>query len=1397
MERPDDSQAYPSGFPANALPVAAMVTDAEGVVLCLDPVLAEIAGCAADEMVGQPVGLVLADAPGASLEQSIRTAAASGQRSKCASAIRRKSGQDLPVEVTLTPVGPAGGAQCLVTARRIADRGSAEPLRPHGRAEEALLASEQINLEIVSSIQEGVIVYDRQLRYLLWNPFMERMTGVSASEVLGRSALEVFPELVERGVNELLHRALAGETVRPPDRPFRVPGTGRSGWISATYCPHLGPDGEIAGVIGTVHDVTARKAAEEALEESHVAQRTLMEGVDAGVLVIDPRTHAIEYVNPYAARLFGLPAKQVAGHVCHRFLCPGEMDSCPIAECGQEVKSEERILLRADGSQRPILKSVRWIRIAGQEKLLETFVDIADRQRADEKLRRSEERLRLTLDAAEMVAWEINLADGTHHESGPVDRLFGRPPGFRHDRIQDVAASIHPADRERVLGEVESALRGEREYCSEYRIALAGGAERWVSAKGRLLRDADGKPARLLGVAVDVTERKAAEARLRESDEEMRAAQRIAHIGSWMWDLRTDQASWSDETFRIFGMSPRELEGHRKGFIGLIHPGDKARVDQALTDAVNGTAAYDIEYRAQRPDGSVRLIHAQAEVVRDETGTPAFLRGTVHDVTERRRAEQALHDSQEKYRLTFHNIPAGVVVYEADGSVSLMNVEAGRLLGDEPAHGESVWFHDDGLVCAAEDLLVRRCFRTGEPQRDTVLGVRRQDGSVFWALYSATPMADPASGKVARVVLAFRDITERRQAEVELAESNEKFVKAFRRAPVLLSINSLADGTYIDVNDYALEASGFRREEVIGHTSVELGWITAGGRRLLLETLEREGRISGLELAFTTKDGRTLIGQVHGDRMVLKGQQCLLALTVDITERKRRDAEREQLEQQFQQAQKLESIGRLAGGVAHDFNNLLTVINGYSGLALAHLQAGDPLRDPLEEIRKAGARAAELTRQLLTFSRKHVVETRPVNLNELILESRGMLGRLVGDDIEIVTDLAAEPGCVMADADQLHQVLMNLVVNARDAMPEGGRIVLRSSRVQLDETASVALPGSVPGPYLVLEVSDTGLGMSDEIQRMMFDPFFTTKPEGAGTGLGLSTVYGIVRQAGGWIRVESQPGMGAAFRIGLPSIEESCPQAAPGALPLTQLEGPETVLVVEDQDEVRGLAVAVLKSFRYRTLEARSGGEAMLIAEHHPGPIHLMLTDVVMPQMTGKELAGRLGPLRPEMKVLYMSGYAPDVISSQGALDSGVEYIQKPFAPESLALKVRAVLGEPRPLGKVLVVDDEEAIRGLFARILAEGGYEVGVACDGEEAQKVLAAGVYDLVITDLVMPNREGIETIRAIRRDYPGLKIIAVSGAFGGDFLKAAAMLGSHATLVKPVSAEELLETVRKTLG
>jgi PAS domain S-box-containing protein len=631
----------------------------------------------------------------------------------------------------------------------------------------------------------------------------------------------------------------------------------------------------------------------------------------------------------------------------------------------------------------------------------------------------------------------------------------------------------------------------------------------------------------------------------------------------------------------------------------------------------------------------------------------------------------ALQESEDRLRTIFDAAPDAILILNSQGQIVEANEAASRQLGY--SREELLRIGVDEFV--ATEFRARARGRFPEMQSLPSYESRhlRKDGVEVPVELNTRRIT--YCGAPALLAMA-RDISERKKAEHELQISEARFRTLTENAPIAIAM--AREGKIVYGNPTCLRVFGLEKiEDLYGRPTLEM--FAPQSRAEVNERASR--RAQGLPVApeFETigvrVDGSEYPALVSVTSMQFDEGRALVGFVTDLTETKRAEEERQRLEQQFRQAQKLESIGRLAGGVAHDFNNLLTVINGYSEMGLGMLHDDGPVHDCLTEIRKAGERAAGLTHQLLAFSRKHVVEPQAVDVNELILDSYKMLRRVVGEDIEIATDLDREGGQVTADPGQLHQVLLNLVVNARDAMPTGGRITLRTSRQELDRAAAASFPGAAPGSYLVMEVSDSGVGMSEEVQEKIFDPFFTTKPKGKGTGLGLSTVYGIVQQSAGWIGVESQPGKGATFRIGLPLQAQKGAPARRDAQGDAQLEGKETILVVEDQDDVRALVLAVLRGYHYQTLAANSGTEALQMVEDHKGPIHLMLTDVIMPGMTGKETADRLRTVRPEMKVLYMSGHADEVIAHRGKLDEGIDYIAKPFTPEALARKVRSVLG--------------------------------------------------------------------------------------------------------------------------
>jgi hypothetical protein len=643
-----------------------------------------------------------------------------------------------------------------------------------------------------------------------------------------------------------------------------------------------------------------------------------------------------------------------------------------------------------------------------------------------------------------------------------------------------------------------------------------------------------------------------------------------------------------------------------------------------------------------------------------------------------------------------------------------------------------------------------------------------------------------------------REIAQRREAEEALRRSEEQLRLVWEESMDGMRLTD-ERGTIIRANPAFAKIFAKSADELKGqpftccYAAADAGSILAAWRsQVVARTLDAHA-----ELLLTRWDGKPIWLEWSNAVIESSAGPLILSLYRDVTERRRAEEERANLERQLQQSQKLETVGRLAGGVAHDFNNMLTVVNGYADLLLQRLPEGDAARSQLLQIRKAGDRAASLTQQLLAFSRKQITELKLTDLNAVVTEAGTMLQRLLGEDIRFVTELGSSADCVMADSGQIHQVLMNLAVNARDAMPRGGTLAIETRDIDVAEKDAAAYPELPPGAYTLLTFSDTGLGMDEETQRHMFEPFFTTKPEGTGTGLGLSTAYGIVRQSGGWIFAESKPGQGATFRIFLPRVAGTVPAEVVTADGGTDVRASETILVVEDQEDVRMLAAEVLRDHGYRVLEAASGGAALLQAEQFTEPIHLLLTDVVMPGLSGRELADRLTLLRPGLKHMFMSGYAAGALSGTTATGLATAFIAKPFTPAALAKKVREVLGRRSIHGAILVVDDEEGIQELFRSVLGSAGYEVDGAGNGREALRLARQREFDLVITDLVMPECEGLETIRTLRLEHPDLKVAAMSGAFGGQFLNVAAKLGACASLKKPISPDQLLAIVRDLLN
>ncbi len=583
------------------------------------------------------------------------------------------------------------------------------------------------------------------------------------------------------------------------------------------------------------------------------------------------------------------------------------------------------------------------------------------------------------------------------------------------------------------------------------------------------------------------------------------------------------------------------------------------------------------------------------------------------------------------------------------------------------ALGQSI----DAMIVPAERQAEARWIAesVGRGESVTIETQRKQkDGSWIEVSIVAAPLL--VEGKGVGGYAIYRDISERKKAAARNSAHSEARYRSLVQSSAYGIYRSSLEGKFLDVNPALIAMLGYEvADEVLRLDPARDVFVNGEEQARLMEEFRRTGRLDGIEVRWKRKNGSAVTVRISGKAVISSDEaEVMEAIAEDVTERRA-------LEEQFRQAQKMEAVGRLAGGVAHDFNNLLMVISGYAEVILEGMDAGHPLHVKARAIQQASDRATTLTRQLLAFSRKQLLELKVVDVNAIIEDMERLLRPLIGENIELATALAADAGHTRADAGQLEQVLMNLVVNAKDAMPKGGRITIKTQNVTLDDSHRGDKTFMRLGEYVMISVVDNGHGMDKETQSRIFEPFFTTKEKGKGTGLGLSTVYGIVKQSGGYLMVQSEPGCGSTFIIYLPRVQDAAESrhAAPAGQPAAG--GSETVLLVEDEESVRQLVRETLEGKGYRVLEAENGEEGLAVASEHEEQIDLVITDVVMPELGGRELAQQLIKDRPRIKVLYLSGYTEDAIVNEGTIESGKAFLQKPFTLQSLARKVREVLG--------------------------------------------------------------------------------------------------------------------------
>ncbi|MCU0610721.1 MAG: PAS domain S-box protein [Candidatus Eisenbacteria bacterium] len=1095
-------------------------------------------------------------------------------------------------------------------------------------------------------------------------------------------------------------------------------------WFEANVEP-LMLDGERHAVVAA-HDITARTRMEAALRESESRYRTLVEGMAEGVIQSD-NDDRIQYVNARFCQIVGRSADELVGKIGYEMFAPESewerIRSKTLARRQGTSDSYESRMITAEGRQ-------VWVSICGSPMYgpdgtiigsVGLVSDITERKQAEEALRESERALARAQVIGRLGSWDWDIPGERLVWSDELYRIWGVSKDFALTH-QGIVSMIHPEDRDLNDSKLRELLQLGEGGMYAFRIIRPDGAVRHLAQSIELARDSSGKVIRAFGVMQDVTEQEVAEGRLRESEGQLRAAFEGLHDAITIITEDGHFIDCNQRALEMFGVESKSRFIARRpaDFSPPRQPDGRESIvasRELIREMLEKGGFLRFEWVHQRADGE--LFPAEVVLTTYQRGGTIVIQGVVRDITERKRlegerqrnevrleglvrlaqfeagTEQDLldHALDEAVRLTGSTLG---YIYHYDESTRLLTLstwsksvmkECSILepqtiyeLDKTGAWGEAV---RQGMPIVINDFAAPHPMKKGHPEghaqlkRFMTIPVR-VDGKIVAVVGVANKETEYDGADVRQLTLLMDSvlrIVQRRRAEKALMESERLFATLTTMAPIGV-FRTDAQGATTYVNPRWSEMSGLAAAEAMG-----AGWLRAvhpSDRVALAEAWERESQervVSRAEYRFLRPDGSIVwvMGLATPEVSPDGNVSGYVGAITDITDRKRAEEERERLQSQLIQAQKMESVGRLAGGVAHDFNNMLQVVLGHVELTLMRLGPGDSLRGDLEEIRSAARKSADLTRQLLAFARKQTVSPRVLDLNDTIAGMLKMLRRLIGEDIGLTWKPGAGLWTVKIDPSQVDQVLANLCVNARDAIGGVGEVTIETANAGIDETYRALHPGAVVGDYVRLLVTDNGCGLSPEVREHLFEPFFTTKGVGEGTGLGLSTVYGIVKQNDGYIEAYSEESVGTTFAIYLPAFSEAVGERGEPGIEEAPRGAGENVLLVEDDAAILRMAVRMLGGLGYRVVGAGNPAEAILRAEEEP-VIDLLLTDVVLPGMNGRDLADRVAQIKPGVRCLYMSGYPADAMAQRGVLEEGVHFLQKPFTLEALARKAREAL---------------------------------------------------------------------------------------------------------------------------
>ncbi|MBT7790324.1 MAG: PAS domain S-box protein [Calditrichaeota bacterium] len=1031
-------------------------------------------------------------------------------------------------------------------------------------------------------------------------------------------------------------------------------------------------DGKAYGLLGVTRDITKRKQVEKKIRESEKNFRDLTENLMDGIAIIDENGNHI-FTNPKYSEITGYSNEELQKITGWDLTRPEDVNLLKQRmekriEGKSHIKNYERIIVRKDGTELQAEMSTTTTLWQGKMRPMAIIRDITERKLAEDTLRESEERYRILATNTQDTIWMADLEFNLTYINGAIFNFLG----YTAEEITclKLADFTPPAGRQMIQNAVEQLLANYNQgKSSQVTIELQHyRKDRTIidaEITANLLIDTDGKFIGFQGRSVDISERKRGHLTLQKSEKRFRDMADLLPQVVFEMDLSGKLTYVNRSAFDIFGYTPEELDEGVNVF-DIIPPEEHSRVKENIHKALIGETRRNHEYTALRRDGSRFPISIYSSPV-ISNGNAIGLRGIVVDITEHKLAEEEHRKSEQRFRNIVDNSPMGVHMYELQSEDRLVfigaNPAANSLLGVDNSIfiGKTIEEAFPPLAQTEVVLRYKEAAKSGIPWSTEQISY--EDDQITGAFEVAAFQTAPG-----KMVALFNNITNRKQAQEALKESEERYRRLFED-DLAGNYISTPIGEIITCNLAFARIFGFDSVDEILLTQIESLYINQQDRKDFLQLLGERRKLEFYEKEFRHKTGHTLhiienaVGAFDESHNLIQ----IRGHIIDNTEHK-------QLEDQLRQSQKMEGIGRLAGGIAHDFNNLMTSIMCNAELSLMDLDTNDPLNKNMKEIQTTAERAGALTSQLLAFSRKQSLQPRVLNLNSQISEIRNMLIRTIGEDIDLRVILGDDIWMVKADPGQIDQVIVNLVVNARDAMPNGGELTLETQNVVLEEEYTKKHHLITPGNFVMLAVSDSGIGMSEEVIAKIFEPFFTTKLKTTGTGLGLSTVYGIIKQSNGMINVFSEPDNGSSFRIYLPTIAEKAEKIIKSDFSGSVPRGTETVLIIEDEEGVRKAAAMVLKRLGYKITEADSGAAALILCKRMQKQVDLVITDVVMPYMSGVEFVEQLCEIWHDVKVLFMSGYTENSIIHKKILKPGIPYMQKPFRTLDIALKVREVL---------------------------------------------------------------------------------------------------------------------------